>query len=416
MDVMETEARELDFIFSDVDQPHHMVIWDLGRRCNYDCTYCTAWMHSTTAPFNKFEQFKKTADFIDQYYSLYKAHHLQKFRCKISFTGGEPAINPAFYKLVPYLKENYPYMYLNLTTNGAWSERRGQFLLDNMHSITVSYHCEGTEEQKQLVRRNLKFVQDNIGDKWWRLKVNVMMHEMYFDECVDLIENFLIPNNIRYTPRPIGDDGKFKDEWFEDDDGQMRKTTHNYSQDQLSYLRDHWNRKNKEVDKNAPKLKHNLDNTGHARNMGRMCCGGRCMTIKKPGENVRDTMFIEQSNFEGYNCMINWFFLHIEEDKDAIYHHQTCMGRLKGSPISAISTEMISEYGHMFNQKRGPISSISLSHRYLDWLKEEFKSGRTPTMVCPNTHCGCGICIPKAKDEKVFRNIANRYIDAKVIG
>jgi MoaA/NifB/PqqE/SkfB family radical SAM enzyme len=404
-------TSDLDFIFSEVENPQQMVIWDLGRRCNYDCTYCTAWMHSTTSPFNKFEQFKKTADFIDEYYSIYRQHHKNpKWRLKISFTGGEPAINPGFFKLVPYLKENYPYMYLNLTTNGAWSERRGQFLLDNMHSMTVSYHAEGTQEQKELVKRNLKFVQDRIGDKWWRLKVNVMMHEKHFDECVDLIENFLKPNGIRYTPRVIGDDGMYKDQWFKDDDGQMRKTTHNYSTDQLNYLRNHWNTKNKEVDKNAPKLSSRNSNTGHGRDMGRMCCGGRCMTIKQPGHNVRDAMFIEQSNFKGYNCMINWFFLHIEEDRDAVYHHQTCMGRLEGSPIPEMSPDLVAKYGHMFRPEKGPICSISKSRSYLDWLKAEFDKGRTPIMKCPNTHCGCGICIPKAKEDQVMKNIAERYI------
>ena len=396
-------TNELDFIFSEVDKPQYMVIWDLGRRCNFDCTYCTAWMHSTSAPFNNFEQYKKTANFIHEYYSIYKEHHKKHFKIKISFTGGEPAINPAFYKLVPYLRENFEYIDLNLTTNGAWSKRRGQFLLDHMNSITVSYHTEGTKEQKELVRDNILFAKD-------KLRVNVMMHVDHFDECVDLIENFLKPNQIKFIPRIIGDDGMYKNWWFKDDDGQLRRTTHVYSDEQLSYLRDHWNEKNKEVSNQAPILKRTGDNTGFGRNMGRMCCGGRCMTIKEPGENVRDSMFIEQSNFKDYNCMINWFFLHIEEDRDAVYHHQTCMGRLEGSPFPEMKPELEEKYGHLFRPEKGPICSISKSDSYLTWLRNEFAKGRTPIMKCPNIHCGCGICIPKAKEYKVMKNIADRYV------
>jgi molybdenum cofactor biosynthesis enzyme MoaA len=237
----------IDYIYSDANKPLKMIVWDLGRRCNFDCTYCTGWMHSTTAPFNDFEEYKKTAEFIHKYYSLYKKYHKVDWDVMISFTGGEPAINPAFYKLVPYLKENYPYMKLNLTTNGAWSKNRGQFLLDNMNSITVSYHCEGTDKQKALVRDNLLWVRENIPDPH-KLKVNVMMHMDYFDETVDLIENFLKPNDIRYIPRTIGDDAKFRSKWFKDMDGNMRRTSHVYTPDQLDYIKNHWNTKNKEVE------------------------------------------------------------------------------------------------------------------------------------------------------------------------
>lgn len=94
----------LDYIYSDQGNPVMMIVWDLGRRCNYDCTYCTSWMHSTTSPFNDFEQYKKTAQFIDKYYSIYSKHHRENWKLMISFTGGEPAVNPAFFDLLLYLK------------------------------------------------------------------------------------------------------------------------------------------------------------------------------------------------------------------------------------------------------------------------------------------------------------------------
>ena len=64
----------------------------------------------------------------------------------------------------------------------------------------------------------------------------------------------------------------------------------------------------------------------------------------------------------------------------------------------------------MFRPEKGPICSISKSDSYLTWLRNEFAKGRTPIMKCPNTHCGCGICIPKAKEYKVMKNIADRYV------
>lgn len=375
----------IDTIYSMPESPDFMVIWDLGRRCNFDCSYCTAWMHSTTQPFEKLESMKKTLSFIDQYWALLSTYHKHKnWKLKISFTGGEPSINPDFYPLVELIKKNHPNFILNLTTNGTWGERRGNFLIDNFDSITVSYHCEGPEKAKQQCRNNLLFLKDKGYEK---VRVNVMMHVDHWDECVDLIENFLKPNNIKYTPRTIGDDDLNHYDWFKDKDGVMRRTTHLYSSDQLDYIKNHWNQKNKEVNKSAKAIE-SVDS--QVNKTGRMCCGGRCMTVRDSGVES-DAMFIQSDGkFQGWNCMINWFFLHIEQERDAIYHHQTCRAKWDGTT--------------------GIITTISESDKYLDWLENKFIEGKTPTMVCPNKVCGCGICIPKSKDLDKFKEVANKFI------
>jgi len=128
---------------------------------------------------------------------------------------------------------------------------------------------------------------------------------------------------------------------------------------------------------------------GLARKMGRMCCGGRCMTIKQDGE-VKDAMFIEQSNFEGYNCMVNWFFLHIEQDRDAVYHHQTCKVNL--------------------NSEVGPIGKASEFNTINTNLHNMITTKSLPIITCPKTWCGCGLCAPKAKDETVFTEIYKSHV------
>lgn len=392
-----------EYIYSDEKLPTKMVVWDLGRRCNFDCSYCTGWMHSTSSPLNSFEKYKKTAKFIDDYYSIYSMFHKKSWRCIVSFTGGEPTVNPAFYLLLPYMKETYPNFQLNLTTNGTWGERKGKELLKYIDTITISYHCEGTKKQKELIKNNLLWTRNNMLNKN-KVKVNVMMHMDYWDECVDLIENFLKPNDINFIPRIIGDDGKFRSEWFKDVDGQMRRTSHLYTKEQQEYLRTYWSSKNKMVGGSEVK---SVSDDGLARKMGRMCCGGRCMTVGESGKET-NTMFIEQTNFENWNCMVNWFFLHIEEDKDAVYHHQTCMAKIEGSP-EVIYGPMIQN--NKFNDKKGPICNLSNTEKYLEWLEEKIKQDKgLPTVICPNVHCGCGICVPKSKSKKIFEDIRQKYI------
>lgn len=398
--------NSLDYIYSDEKSPTRMIVWDLGRRCNYDCSYCTGWMHSTTAPFNKLDQYKRTAEFIDGYVSIYEQFEKTPFRNVLSFTGGEPAVNPDFFPLIEHLQTEYPHFVLNLTTNGTWSKRRGQFLLDHLDSVTVSYHCEGTDKQRQLVRDNLVWMRENIKNKH-KLKVNVMMHMDHWEDCIDLIDNVLIPNDIKYIPRTIGDDGRNRYEWFEDMDGVMRRTSHKYTSAQMDWIKGHWQHENKKV---GDKTELKKSNDGDVRKIGRMCCGGRCMTTKGvDSTKENDTMFIVESDFQGWNCMVNWFFLHIEEDKDVAYHHQTCQAKTVDTPEIEIGPLL--EHVSTFSDNRGPICNLSKSEEYLLWLEDKvYREGRPPTMVCPNGHCGCGICIAKAKTNEDFEMLKAKYV------
>ena len=159
----------------------------------------------------------------------------------------------------------------------------------------------------------------------------------------------------------------------------------------------------------APVIIDKTSETGHVEKLGRMCCGGRCMTVKKDGE-VSDAMFIDQTNFKGYKCMINWFFLHIEEDRDAVYHHQTCMARFPNAPKPNLDYSKFGDIMHRFTDEKGPICTISEGHKYLDWLEESLAK-EDLKITCPNTYCGCGICVAKAKDENQFDMIRDRYVD-----
>jgi hypothetical protein len=78
--------------------------------------------------------------------------------------------------------------------------------------------------------------------------------------------------------------------------------------------------------------------------------------------------------------MVNWFFLYIDQETNNVYHHQTCKATYDGAP--------------------GPIGSLDDTEKMFDELKIYLKNP-TP-IVCPNQRCGCGMCIPKAKNLEDF--------------
>ena len=79
------------------------VTWDTGRRCNYDCSYCPAHRHDNFSKHATIEELKANTDFLFEYIDTYMQYRTYK-RTSISFTGGEPTVNPNFIPFIQYLK------------------------------------------------------------------------------------------------------------------------------------------------------------------------------------------------------------------------------------------------------------------------------------------------------------------------
>ena len=73
------------------------VEWNLGKRCNYNCTYCGNELHNKTSDHMSWEVYTATID------KIVEASNGKKI--KISFTGGEPFVHPQFIDMLKYAKE-----------------------------------------------------------------------------------------------------------------------------------------------------------------------------------------------------------------------------------------------------------------------------------------------------------------------
>ena len=352
------------------------VVWDLGRRCTYACTYCLDHRSNKTSPFVNLDALKKTLDGVVEYGQLLQQYRSYDLPIDLAFTGGEPTAHPDFFDFLEYAKARYPFVRTNLTTNGCYTKRKAELVMKTCHSTTVSYHAEATEQEKELVKNNLQLMHD--AD--YNFSVNVMFHKDYFDECADLCE-WLSSLHIRHTARPIGDSGNPEDVA----DG----SAHLYSQEQLEYFKRQWERKEskkKDVMNMATK-------TRAETSIGRPCCNGKCLSIKtdeKWGKGFR----VPTTNFHGWHCMVNWYFLYINSELDAVYHHQTCQVNLEG--------------------EIGPIGKASEFDKIIGPLRKKLRQGKMPVIRCPKFHCGCGLCAPKALNEQDAKEIfeqRTKYIE-----
>ena len=91
--------------------PHQSSVkveWNLGKRCNYDCSYCPSSIHDNTSPHTDIEVLKNA---VDNLIALGKP-------IRLSFTGGEPTVHPKFRELLQYCK-HVGVSWISVTTNGT---------------------------------------------------------------------------------------------------------------------------------------------------------------------------------------------------------------------------------------------------------------------------------------------------------
>jgi len=346
-----------------------MVTWDIGRRCNYDCTYCEISRHDNVSDYTEFTTLKDTFEFIKSWTALYNDKRVGADSTSINFTGGEPTINPNFWKLIDHIKQDSGRFNLSLTTNGSWGPKYSKRIAKEFQGVTISYHAESSDKfKKRVVDNIIALSQTGI----W-LQVNVMLHVDYWQECVDLCD-LLKSKGIRYNPRPIGDGNIERKGWFIDSDGSNRRTSHTYTAEQKEWFWAH----------NGITAKSNTESEGT--NLGRACCGGRCLQAKV-NDQWQEVKLIN-TEFKDWSCMVDWYFLHIDQHTGLVYHHQTCQA--------------------LHNNQRGAIGNITESSKLLTELEQRLK---TPSpIICPNQRCGCGMCIPKAKNLEDFDTIWNSLV------
>jgi len=453
-----------------VDSPDNqplLVSWDLGRRCNYDCTYCPSHRHDNFSPLASLEDLKKSAAFVFEYLSLMMPHRSSKF-VSISFTGGEPTVNPAFIEFGKWLRQEHEaqykdmyYLNLALTSNGATSRAMCDNLIENYNFATISYHTEAHDRLKKMSIDNMFY----LHEKGFGIKVNVMFHARadYFAECQALCEK-LAAGGIDYVPRLIGE--------YEDNN----RYHHKYTDEQMAWMRAFWdksksklNAKKKDIGdeeelqtehddapkkadapKSEPKIASQpmktacdspskepraglpkietpkIDNatkaagdriTGVAGNVAAMMAAPAASADKPKAEHSARSLgrpCCGKREMSVCNSAGNWektSFLSYAKFKDWY------------CSVNWFFLHIEQQSGHIYHHqtcqanfggKREAIGHFDDAAAILGNLRAQMNAGTMPVIVCPNKICGCGLCTPKSAGLEAFKKILPRHVDQKI--
>ena len=254
--------------------PHYAesvkVEWNLGKRCNYDCSYCPAEIHDMVSPHTNIKTLKKAVD------ELAKIENV-----RISLTGGEPFIHPDITALLDYARPKVTW--INVTTNGT---RTKDFYVDMLSKyldhIVFSLHFEYDWER---ILETIISVYNASKNKM--VLVHVMMLNHRLNDVTEACRR-LSKANIPYALRPI--------RWTEAHD--IFEDLERYSKEELDFLK---------TENHNPPVNTLID--------GKVEC------------NVNDLLINKTNKFKGWSCTAGLESLMVNWDGDV--HRATC--RVGGS-------------------------------------------------------------------------------------
>jgi sulfatase maturation enzyme AslB (radical SAM superfamily) len=164
------------------------VEWMLSKKCNFNCSYCTEYVHNKTDGFPSLEVMNSTIDRLCE--KTNKEIHL-------AITGGEPVLCKHLIEFVKHAKSKQQVTHIAITTNGSRSANYYRKLVEYVDHITFSYHFEYGKVER--VPDNIKDLAQTHLDK---IAVHMMMLPTVLDEAKELIED-LRSHNIAVSVRRI---------------------------------------------------------------------------------------------------------------------------------------------------------------------------------------------------------------------
>lgn len=200
--------------------PHQNSIkveWNLGKRCNYDCSYCPSSIHDNSSPHTDIEILKATAD---------KLLTLDK-PIRLSFTGGEPTVHPKFGELIKYCR-HIGIKWISVTTNGTLPyEFYASLPVDQLvFSIHLEYNW----------KRVFNTIESIVDLTSINVIAQIMAHHDHMDAVLQLRAKCLlahIPSTVRRIRWTEGDHDLFDDmrynandlDWLKQQDATVKENT-----------------------------------------------------------------------------------------------------------------------------------------------------------------------------------------------
>lgn len=167
------------------------IYWEIGRRCNYDCSYCWPWIHNNTDPHKSLEELMRATHLIETKFTKGES-------VNFIISGGEPTVNKSFLDWLRYL--NACGHHISLHSNGS---RLPEYYREIIHygDLNLSVHFEFYDRERfiNVVKAVTEEKVLNYNHKVGHLEVKLMMAPQNRDETLSLEDELKnIPHFTQY--------------------------------------------------------------------------------------------------------------------------------------------------------------------------------------------------------------------------
>ncbi len=182
------------------------VDWFLGRRCNFDCSYCPPTIHDKVSPYPSME--KLTADYTFLTDLIVKREsNIDKKIVNYIFAGGEPTLIPDYLAFLNMIKSDTRFKSEILTLTNLSVNHERLYEINKLSKITFSVHMEYmTDKFLDKVERFLE-VRDETSK---RLNVKFMYHRDHRDKILKIIDIVSKYTNLDYEVMALHNKGNEK--------------------------------------------------------------------------------------------------------------------------------------------------------------------------------------------------------------
>jgi len=180
----------------------YQILWDIGRRCNYNCSYCWPAVHSNTEKFPPFDTVIRAIDMVIDNWSGGES-------IRWNFGGGEPTMHPQFMDILKHLKARN--QWILVTSNGSRSTKFWREAATYINSVNLSAHFESMDKYAGNEGRfieNAKIIMehhDTVDDDFW-LEIKLMAPPGFLERAQEMMDKIAAINSWN-TP---GANGRMK--------------------------------------------------------------------------------------------------------------------------------------------------------------------------------------------------------------
>lgn len=165
----------------------YQILWDIGRRCNYNCSYCWPAVHSNTEKFPDFDVVIRAIDMVIDNWSNGEP-------IRWNFGGGEPTMHPKFMEILKHLRDRHQWVLV--TTNGSRSTKFWREAVEYINTVNFSAHFASMDKYRGNEDRfieNAKIVMahhDIVDDDFW-IEIKLMVEPGMLDRAIEFKDRIL---------------------------------------------------------------------------------------------------------------------------------------------------------------------------------------------------------------------------------